>query len=116
MSCTPTPHVGQVNFAVTVQLIEEDENGVESVIDVSAATSKKIYLTSPLNVTTEHNADFRTDGTDGKITMLTVAGTLSLEGVWRVVGWVDLGADEFEGEESTFEVRPSRRSLYQASL
>lgn len=108
MSCTPTPHVGDVGVELVAELVDT----ADAAIDVSAATVRYIYLTAPDNTTTRKTAVNDTTGTDGKIRYNTVAGDLTMAGVWKMQGYVELAAGKFSATESSFEVKPSRHSEY----
>ena len=111
MSCEATPHVGQIGLELVVEFLDGTTGDA---IDVSAASQKFIYLTSPSGTTTEHAASLDTTGVDGKIRYNTQAGDLSEDGVWQIQGWAKVGTDEFDGAESNFEVKPSRHATYHA--
>lgn len=52
-------------------------------LNISAASSKKLIFRKPDRVILEKNADFVTDGSDGKLKYTTVEGDLVPHGNWR---------------------------------
>lgn len=108
MSCTPTPHVGDVDVELVAELVDTAGDA----INVATATVRYLYLTSPAEVTTRKTAVNDTTGADGKIRYNTEAGDLSAPGVWKMQGYVEVGTGKFSGAETSFEVKPSRHAIY----
>jgi hypothetical protein len=97
---TSSIHVGQVGLPFTL-LINEDGNAV----DVSTATSvKTIIFVQPDGATVTKAANFLTTGIDGKITYTTIAGDLSLPGVWTIQGYVETATQKLWTDELQFLV------------
>jgi len=72
-----------------------------AVIDISASTSRRIKFLLPDLTVVEKAAVFTTDGTDGYIQYVTVAGDLSQSGRWKIQGFIaDAG---FENNSSVEE-------------
>lgn len=78
-----------------------EEDGV--VIDLSAATEKKIYMKSPSETKT-FDAEFTTDGTDGKIQYVAVSGDLDEAGEWQIQASANLSGAVFHSSIEKFEV------------
>lgn len=84
-----------------------------SVIDVSGATTKTIYVTKPAAgslpaVTVALAAVYTTDGTDGKI-RYAMTPLDNRPGVWRYEGFVILSPTvQYTGKETTFTVTRSK--------
>jgi len=108
MSCEVAPKVGDVNTALVAELVKQDGTA----LDVSAATVLYIYLTKPSGTTVQKTAAKDTTGSDGKIRYNTVAGDLDESGVWRMQGYAETPAGKWSGDETTFEVKPSRHASY----
>ena len=68
-------------FRVTVQ------DG-ETAVDVSGATTKQIVFQKPSGTSVTQTAAFVTDGTNGQIQYVTVAGDLNEAGKWIMQGYV----------------------------
>ena len=73
---------------ITITFINET-GGLE---DISAATTRTIYLKSSTGLITALSASFVTDGTDAKIQASTAATTLTDLGTWEVQGYVTDGS------------------------
>ncbi|NIQ01599.1 MAG: hypothetical protein GWM98_15440 [Nitrospinaceae bacterium] len=80
-----------VTLQVTVQ-----ENGVA--VDISAATTRQIIITKPDRSKLTKTATFVTDGSDGKIQYVTVAGDLDLAGTYSLQAFVITPAGEYYTE------------------
>lgn len=76
-----------------------------SVVDISGATAtKQIKLYKPSGTTVTKDADFTTDGTDGKMEYVTVADDLDEVGVWRIQGYLSFDGWTGHTDISEFEV------------
>lgn len=81
-----------VGFAFRVTLTSSD--GV--VVDCSAATAKRFVFQRPDGTDLVVDVDFITDGNDGKLFYLTVAGDINQAGTWKLQAHVATsGWDEF---------------------
>ena len=102
-------HVGDIGTELVVEVTDEDG----AAVNIAAATSKLIYLTRPLAAggveTLTKTAALDTDGTDGLMKYVTVAGDLSIKGNWKIQGWVAVGGAEWSTRETNFRVLASRR-------
>jgi len=68
--------------AIGVELIlTVKENG--AVVNLAAASAMKMFLDKPDNTVVEKTAVHKTDGTDGKLMYVTIAGDLSQGGIWQ---------------------------------
>lgn len=80
--------------------LSKDEEGIaiELLIDsgasIETATDLKMIFKTPRETNIEKTAVFTTDGTDGLIQYVITASDLNDEGVWRVRGNYNLGAEE----------------------
>ena len=75
-----------------------------TVVDVSGATTKEIKLKGPGQTTKTKTAGFKTDGTDGIITYITVADDLDVKGLWEIQAHVVLSTGDWNSDIGTFEV------------
>lgn len=67
-------------FEITVK--ECDVNGNEVVVNLSVVTTKKICFRKPNKDILTVDAVFKTDGSDGILQYVTIAGDLNVAGVW----------------------------------
>lgn len=65
-----------------------------SIFDVSTATVKQLIFRKPTSEKLTKTASFYTDGSDGKIQYITIAGDLDTIGVWTIQGYIELASGE----------------------
>lgn len=99
-------HVNDVGTALVVTI--PDETG--SPVDVSTGTNLKMYLTKPDGTVLTKTAVLDSDGTDGKIKYVTVAGDLSVKGTWKIQAAVTLGSASWSTRQAPFLVYASPRT------
>lgn len=92
-------HLNDVGTRFVVTILDEG-----SIVDISGATTKDIIFLKPDGTTLTKAANFVTDGTDGKIDYFTIAGDLSIIGVWSIQSQVVLGSGTWNSDIETFEV------------
>ena len=73
-------------------------------VDVSSASSLSIYIKKPDGTILTRTATKNTDGTDGKMYYVTVAGDLDAAGQYKLQGKVVLSGGTFYTSISTFKV------------
>ena len=88
-------------FVITIK----DEAG--AVVDVSSASTRKIYFTKPNGELLTNDAGFMTDGTDGKIQYTTIEGDVDIPGTWKVQGMIETAEGEWSSDITEFEVEPN---------
>ncbi len=88
------PHVGDIGIVITTTC-KKFEDWTLSILDVSAASVKKIWIKDPAGKVTEKDVAFATDGTDDKVAYVTAAEDLSVEGVYQFQIYVILPAGTF---------------------
>ena len=97
-------HVGDVVDIIVTFLDEEGD-----VLDISSATIKQILLNATGRTAVARDAEFVTDGSDGKLTYTTVSGEtpdLPLAGICWVQGYVSLGGSvNLHTEMDSFPIR-----------
>jgi len=111
-ACNPQIHVGDIGTLVGVVVEEFDETtGTCVSVDISAAESMSITITRPDGTKFSRTAVFTTDGTDGQMHILSVAGDFDAANArsgkaWRRQGYVVLeaGVNEKRTEVVWFEV------------
>ena len=85
-------HLGDTTkFIVTVK----DENG--NAIDISTATKKQLIFRRPTGDLVPKDAQFLTDGSEGKMYYLTTKDDLDMIGdnddAWEVRAYIEMGSD-----------------------
>lgn len=99
----PAPHKTDIGVAVELTV---KENG--TAVNLSSVSTKQIILRDPTGAVTTHTATFTTDGTDGKIRYVTIAGDFATTGDWQAQGYL-AGLTGFTGYTDVvgFTVRPN---------
>lgn len=92
-------HVGDVG--TTFVLIVSD-NG--SPVDISGATLLEIYLRPVGGNNIQKTAVITTDGYDGKMQYVTIAGDLDIAGLWEIQGRVQFGSNTWKTTVKQFHV------------
>ena len=93
-------HNGDIGTVFELTIKDTDE----AVIDVSTAAVKYIYFQDPTGARMRKTATFTTDGTDGKIQYVTIAGDIDEVGTWQVQGYVETSLGKFYTEKMSFQV------------
>jgi hypothetical protein len=93
-------HKGDVG--TIFRLIVTDENGVP--IDLDTADVKYIYFQNPSGTKVQKSASFLTNGADGILQYITIAGDIDKPGVWSVQGYVETSLGKFFTEKVRFTV------------
>ncbi len=75
-------HVGDIGTVFEITVKECNALGVEVVVNLSAITTKKICFRKPNKSILTVDAIFKTDGSDGILQYVTVAGDLDVPGTW----------------------------------
>ena len=94
-------HLGDVGTVFELKIVEDD--GVTA-IDVSSASVKKIYFMDAFGTQKNATAVFTTDGSDGKIRYMSVAGFIDSLGMWSMQGYVEIGAFKGYSLKTGFKV------------
>lgn len=99
--CTNEIYVGDIGtqFRFTIK----EESVAVDLQDLSP-TTKTLKFKKPDGTTVEKTASFYTDGSDGIITYTSESGFLDIAGTWRVQGFLDFGATEFNTDIQKFKV------------
>jgi len=93
-------HKGDVGTVFEVTL----KDGA-SIVDVSGASTKQIIFKKPNGGTVEKDADFVTDGQDGKLKYTTLADDLDVIGVWKLQAYVVIsGSGDWKSDVGEFTV------------
>lgn len=89
-----------VNLAIIISVIDQDGN----IVDVSSASTKNILIKKPDRTVLTKTGVFVTDGTDGKIQHLTIAGDLDQLGIYEAQGDIVVGSTDIPTVVSKFKV------------
>lgn len=98
---TSSLHVGDTGSYIELTIKDGDE-----VFDISSATIKKIKIKTSANVVLDKTASFSTNGTDGKIKYVFIDGDLSISGIWKARGYVEMPTGKWSTTDVQFEVLP----------
>jgi hypothetical protein len=103
MASLGTVRQGDVGTVFEVTIIDED-----GAVDISNAAVRQVVFGRPVVGWFTRQAEFKTDGKDGKIQYKSQPGDLDRPGEWRLQGKVALPTfvDEFHTEMATFYVEP----------
>ena len=92
-------HVGDIGTTLIVTILE---NG--SVVDISSATSLQIVIRKPDATTLTKTGVLTTDGTDGKMQYISIAGDFDQSGNYRIQGKVELTGGNYSSSVGSFKV------------
>jgi len=92
-------HLNDIGTRFEVTILNEG-----AAYDISGASTKQILFKKSNGNTFAKDADFVTDGTDGKIDYFSVDGDLDLVGVWCIQAKVIIGAGTWKSDIEEFEV------------
>ena len=94
--------VQEATIGVTVEYVVLDTAGVA--LDISGATSKKLIFRKPNGVVVSKDAEYVTDGTDGKLQYSCVVGDLSPYGRWECQAYIVRSGLDGRTERAEFSV------------
>lgn len=89
------------NVGTVFEYLVSNEDGA---INLSTATTKQLLFRKPNGTVLTKTASFKTDGTDGYIKYVTVAGDLDTLGIWEFQSYTVIGGEEWYGEVFKFRV------------
>ena len=81
--------------------IKDDKGNIE---DVSGALIKKMIFGRPDGSRVSKDAEFFTDGTDGKIQYKLSAGLINIPGLWKYEGYIETSAGAWTTTRLEFTV------------
>ena len=94
-----TCQVGDVGVSLVVEIVDADGTPV----DLRSATSRVIRVGYPDGTSEDFDAEFLTDGGDGKLVRTTVEGDVSEAGEYQIQGIVTLGGATRSSTVSAFQ-------------
>jgi hypothetical protein len=92
-------HVGDIGTTLIVTILEDG-----SVVDISSASSLQIIIKKPDATTLTKTGVFTTDGTDGKMQYVSIAGDFDQSGNYRIQGKVNLSSGNYSSSVGAFKV------------
>ena len=92
-------HVGDIGTTLIVTILEDG-----SVVDISSASSLQIIIKKPDATTLTKTGVFTTDGTDGKMQYVSIAGDFDQSGNYRIQGKVNLTSGNYSSSVGSFKV------------
>lgn len=96
-------HINDVGFGFDVTV--KDQDG--AAINLSAATTRQFTFRKPDETEVTKTPVFITDGTDGQLRYVTIAGDLEQIGLWKLQAYIVLPAGEFYSDIFEFRVWPN---------
>lgn len=78
--------VQESTIGVLIEYTVLDTDG--DALDISGATTKKLVFKKPNGVVITKDADYVTDGADGKLQYASIAGDLLPSGLWTVQAYL----------------------------
>lgn len=107
-----TSIVGNIGSEISVVFVTRDENDVEVALPVDDQTTLEICVLRPDGTSFTRAAAFTLPpagnglGTDGKASIFTIAGDLTIKGSYQVQGFVVKPSGEFRTVSYRFDVKP----------
>ena len=92
-------HVNDIGTEFRIQIMDDG-----SIVDLSGAYVLNIIFKKPSGVSITVTADLYTDGTDGIMYYNAVAGDLDEAGIYKIQGYVEIGAGAFYSSIGSFKV------------
>ena len=98
--------VGAVGAQLEIQVYEyNDETRLDEIVDISGADTYSIVVQRPDETTFTRSATFSSDGTDGKIYIVTEATDLTIAGTYYIQGDISLSVWQGRSTIGQFEVK-----------
>lgn len=96
-------HLNDIGKQFVVQLYDNNGNP----LNVSGATALQLWFKSPTGLTYSKTATFLTDGVDGQIQYVTVAGDMNEVGLWQMQAYAVVGTSTWHSNIYQFKVYPN---------
>lgn len=97
-------HLGDIGTIFRVTINDCDSAGVQSAIDISAATTLQLIFKPPKGASVTKTAVFTTDGTNGQIQYVTVSGDINETGRWKLQAYIVLPSGSWRSDIGFFDV------------
>ena len=92
--------VGVIGLVMTLTILED---GVA--VNISSAATRKIKIRKPGGEVLERDAEFSTNGNDGKLTYTTISGDINKVGEYKVQAYVIMTGFTGHSTVATFEAK-----------
>ncbi len=96
-------HVGDIGTKFLPRFLDEND----AVINIAAATVKRLFLRKPDGTVLTKTLTLYTDGTDGIGQYVSVAGDLDHAGTWSMEGYVEIPSGKWHSDVVVFPVAPN---------
>ena len=104
MAIVEEVHINDEGTIFRITINDCDADGVQSPLDVSAATLLELIFKSPTGVLKTMSASLTTDGTDGKIEYTTITNDMDEIGNWRLQARVEFSSGKWKSDIGSFRV------------
>ena len=105
MNTEESLQVGVVGAQIELQIVEYNaDTKLDAIVDIAGGTGLTITIQRPDLTTLTRTAGLSTDGVDGKMSILTEAGDLTLDGTYYVQSFVTLGVWSGTSSVGQFDV------------
>lgn len=94
--------IGDIGTVFEVTLFDDS-----TVLNISTASVKQIIFVDPDGSERAYDAEFTTDGTDGKLRYTTLVDNIYRGGNWQIRSKVVIAAGTFNSSHKNFIVRPN---------
>src|SRR4051812_7601925 len=88
---------GAIGAIIRATVREEDDNGDLVVVNLAAVTQKNLIFRKPSGAVVTKTGVFYTNGADGKIQYVTIAGDIDEVGIWSFQGDFVFPASGYDG-------------------
>ena len=100
MSCEEKIRVGIIGLPLEIEAVVN----CTTIVQLQTSNVKNIIIVRPDGTNFTRAAIFTTDGTDGKIYILTVLGDLTMSGTYYIQAYLELPAWQGHSDIGEFEV------------
>lgn len=94
--------VQESTIGVLIEYTVLDTDG--DALDISGATTKKLVFKKPNGVVITKDAEYVTDGADGKLQYASITGDLAPYGTWQVQAYIVRSGLDGRTETGSFSV------------
>lgn len=92
-------HEGDIGTKLLITITDDG-----SVVDISSASTLSIFIKKPNGTVLSRTGTLETDGTDGKMYYITLAGDLDVAGNYKIQAKVVLTSGSYFSSTATFKV------------
>ena len=103
MACAEV-HLNDIGTIFRATIKDKDTDCVETVLDISSATTLQLIFKKPGGTSVTQTAVFTNSGTDGKMEYVTVSGDLNEAGEWKIQANMVLSSGTWRSDIGCFTV------------